>query len=152
MLKRIEPVQPLIEAIARARGEGDVFDFRMHFAGVFQGELGIELQVRKQVGLREEHQGSAVEDAGILEGLVFAFGHAEKDDLRVLAKVVAGRADQIANVLDQQQTRPMKTQFVEVAINHAGIEMARSTCDDLAYREAKAREPSSVIVGLQITR
>jgi hypothetical protein len=55
MLERVEPMEPLIKSFAGARGKGDVFDFRMYLAGIFESEMGAELDVGKQVRFREEH-------------------------------------------------------------------------------------------------
>ena len=56
VLQGVEPVQPLIETIAGNGGKGNVFNFRMNFAGVFEGQVGIELDVGEKIGLREKHQ------------------------------------------------------------------------------------------------
>jgi len=66
--------------LASAGGESYEIDFGMDFASVLVGERGVEIDVREQVGFGEDHQGSAVEDAGILQRLVFAFGNAEEND------------------------------------------------------------------------
>ncbi len=101
VLESVQPMKPLVEAFARPRGESNGFDFRVDLAGVFEGEVGIELDVRKQVGFGKEHERGAVENAGILEGFVFAFGDAQENDFCGFAEVIAGRTNEVANIFHQ---------------------------------------------------
>ena len=50
------------------------------FRAFFEGQFGIEFDMREKVGLGQNHERSEAENAGILEGLVFAFGDAEEHD------------------------------------------------------------------------
>src|ERR1035441_10068726 len=58
--------------------------------------------VREEIRFRDARHGGLREDSGVLERLVFAFGHGEEDDLEVFAEVVRRRADQVADVLDEE--------------------------------------------------
>src|SRR3974390_197831 len=91
-----------------------------------------------------------MEDAGILERLVFAFGDTEKHDFRVLAEVVARRANEVANVLDEQQAGPVEPEFLQMAIDHASIQVARAAGNNLAHGKTEAREAPGIVVGLQV--
>ena len=63
----------------------------------------VELDGRGQVHLGDDGHVGRVEDGRVLERLVLALGHREEDQPQVLAQVEGGRADQVADVLDEQE-------------------------------------------------
>ena len=60
------------------------------------------VDVRQQVHLGDHRDLGAREDRRVLERLVVPLGHRQQRDLEVLAEVVGGRADQVADVLDEE--------------------------------------------------
>jgi len=54
----------------------------------------------------------------------------------VLAEVVAGRAHQVAHVLDEQQIERAEVPAGERAVHHLGVELADCAVDDLLDRGA----------------
>ena len=76
---------------------------RIDAPGVLDGLLDVEVEVGQQVALVEQHQVGGAEHVGILERLVLALGDREDHHLVRLAEIEGGRADEVADVLDQQQ-------------------------------------------------
>lgn len=66
----------------------------------------------------------------------------------MLAEIVARRADQIANIFNEQQAGAVEAEVVEVTLNHAGVEMAGAAGDDLANGKTEAGETPGVVVCL----
>src|SRR5215469_1294200 len=91
-----------------------------------------------------------MENAGILQRLVLALGDTEKNNFCSFTKIVAGWADKVADIFNQQQTRPTKAHFSQMPIDHAGIQVARTSGDDLANWKTVARQPLSIIIGLHV--
>ena len=110
----------------------------------------VEWHIRKQIDLGQDQQRGLVEDGWIFQRLVLAFGHAEQDDLRLFAEVVAGRANQIADVFDEQDVDVFQRPGCERALDHLAVEVADATGDDLLHRKAVACQPPRVVLGLQI--
>ena len=69
------------------------------------GDAGadVEIEMRQQVGLVEQHQVGGGEHVGIFRRLVLALGGRKQHDLVRLAEIERGGADQIADILDEQQ-------------------------------------------------
>ena len=68
-----------------------------------RNSLEVEVEVRQQVDLVDQHQLAGAEHQRVLERLVLALGDRGDHDPRVLADVELGRADEVADVLDHQQ-------------------------------------------------
>ena len=62
----------------------------------------IEIDMRQQIGLVQQHQVGSGKHARIFQGLVFPFGHRQHHDFMRLAKIEGGGADEIADILDEQ--------------------------------------------------
>ena len=57
-----------------------------------------------------------IEDGGVLERLVLSLGHREQDAAQVLAQVVARRADEVADVLDEQEVQEARSQSTSAVL------------------------------------
>src|SRR5208282_6219247 len=98
----------------------------------------------KQVGLEEYRR--------IFKRLVFAFGDAEHHDFGCLAEIVTGGTNQVAYVFDEQKIKVFKTPVGQVALDHACIQMTRTTGCDLLYRKIKSLEPVGIVFRLNVSR
>ncbi len=84
---------------------------------------------------------------GILVGLVVAFGHGGHQDALVRAELEAGRADQVADILDDQQVKVGQIHLGQGAVQHHSVEMALATGVDLDRRRPGRRRPVGVDAG-----
>src|SRR6202007_1267647 len=126
------------------------FHIGMDFAGVFESEVRIKFDMGEKISLGKDHERSAMENTGILEGLVFPFGNAEQHDFRGLAEVVTGGANEIADIFHEEKAGSVKAQFGEMAVDHASVKMAGAAGDDLTNGKTEAGEAPSVVIGLKI--
>ena len=82
--------------------------------------------MRLEIRFRHEQGVGTLKDRGVLDGLVVALGHAQDDDPQMLAQIEAGRADQIADVLDQQYIGRIQVELFNCRRHHRRVEMAGS--------------------------
>jgi len=99
----VQPVQPGVHALACGGRELEDLDGGVHTSGQLDAARDVELHVRQQVGLVEDHQLRGREHVGVLQRLVLALGHRQDRNLGGFAQVPHGGADQVADVLDEQQ-------------------------------------------------
>ena len=71
----------------------------------------LKRHVRQQVYFRDRHKVRFEEDAGILQRLLLTFSDAQQHDLVRLAEIVAGRADQVPDVLDHQEVELIQVEY-----------------------------------------
>src|SRR5271165_5807250 len=122
----------------------------MDASGILAGEVGFERNVGQQVNLGEQHQLGLEEDGRILERLVFAFGGAQQNDLCVFAEVVTGRANQVADVFDDQQVEVLQLPVFKMPADHLGVEVTGTAGGDLLHRKAELGQALGIVLGLQI--
>ena len=96
-----------------------------------EADADVEIEMRQQVGLVEQHEIGGDEHVGIFERLVLAFGHRQHHHLVRLAEVESRRADQIADILDEQQRAWHELQRLEGVADHMGVEVAALAGIDL---------------------
>src|SRR6185369_10306580 len=145
-----EPVHPLIQARAgRAR---DIQDLHagVHFTRICLRLVGIKRHVWKQVDLVQDHQLRFEEDGRILERLVLTLRHTEHHDFESLSQVITSRTYQVPNVLYDQGVEISEIPFGEMLLDHAGVQVTRSACNDLTHRKTESRQAGCVILGLQV--
>ena len=65
---------------------------------MFGGQRKVKIGGLGQIHLGDERHIGAVEDGRILQRLVFAFRGREQDEAEFFAEIIAGRADEIADV------------------------------------------------------
>ena len=88
------PVRALIEHPLHAR---------VHRVEVGEEAVEVEVEVREQVDLVDQHELAGAEHQRVLERLVLALGDRGDHHPRVLADAELGRADEVADVLDHEQ-------------------------------------------------
>ena len=118
--------------------------------GEFDRLVGIEVDIGQQVDLVQQQQVGGGEHVGILERLVLALGHREDHHLARLAEVEGGRADEVADVLDQQQRAVRQRQARQRLGDHLRVEMAALAGIDLQRGDARGANPLGVEVGLLV--
>ena len=74
-------------------------DFRNVVDGLREGEI----KIRQQVDLAEDHNAGGTKNMRIFERFVFTVGDREHHDLGAFAEVEQRRADQIADILDENE-------------------------------------------------
>ena len=90
-----------------------------------------EIDIGRKVDLVDnEHIQTAI-NVGVFVGLVVAFGHGSDKDVGVRAKLESGRADEVADVLDDDQIQILERQLCQRHFDHVGIQMAIATGVDL---------------------
>ena len=93
-----------VDALARARADQHPLARRgAPRRGCSRQLLEVEVQVREQVDLVDQHQLAGAEHQRVLERLVLALGDRGDHHPRVLADPELGRADEVADVLDHEQ-------------------------------------------------
>jgi len=65
--------------------------------------MPVKFSRRCQVRLGDDRHVRSVEDGGILERFIFAFGDGHEHQAEILTEVVGGRANQITDVLDKKE-------------------------------------------------
>ena len=68
----------------------------------------------------------------------------------MLAEIEGGRADQVADVLDEEQHAGRRRQLLQGMAHHVGIEMADPARVDLHRRHAGSADPLGVVLGFLI--
>ena len=102
-----------------ARGRGMT---RARFSSISRE---VDAEHAGEVGLGDEDQVRRLEHHGVLERLVLALGDREDDDVGPLPEVVDGRADQVADVLDEEDVRAVEVEAVERPVEQLRVEVAR---------------------------
>ena len=88
----------------------------------------VEFHGRGEVHFRDDGDVGGVEDRRVFQRLVLAFGDRDQDQAEVFAQIVGGRADEIADVFDEQEI-----QLVEVPVFQGASEPLRLP-GDRAFR------------------
>ena len=83
--------------------------------------------------------------------LIFAFGGGKQDDAQILAEIVVRRADEIADVFDDQHVHLVQIELRRRFGNHVRVQMANCAGGNLNHRDAGALEPGRIVVRGEIT-
>ena len=110
----------------------------------------LKSQARCQIKLADDHRVGLVEHGRIFQRLVLAVGDGEQHDAQVLAQIIAGRADEVADVLDDEEVQPGHIQLLDSAGHHVRFEMADRAGGDLDDRRAGLAQAAGVVVGGQV--
>lgn len=144
------PVEPRRHSITGPRRKAELSDLRIHPAGVCQSAFRIEIDMRLQVDLGEQHQIRRSEHIRVLERLVIALGDREDDHLEGFAEVECCGTHQVADVLDKRHAPRGEGKLVERVPDHMGIEMTATTGVDLHRRHAARPDAIRIVGGLLI--
>ncbi len=119
-----QPVAPRLDSLAGPRAQHDPSRRRdAPDVDVVEQPVEVEVEVRQQVDLVDEHELAGAEHQRVLERLVLALGHRAHHHARVLADPELGRADEVADVLDDQQIDLVERQRRDRRADHVGVEV-----------------------------
>ena len=68
----------------------------------------------------------------------------------MLSEIEAGRADEVADVFDEQQIEPLERQVVQRLVHQVRIEMTGRSRRDLQCRHALRADAGRIVVGFQV--
>jgi hypothetical protein len=105
---------------------------RLGRSNVTAGRDEVEVGGFRRVHPGEDGDVSAVKNRRIFERLVFAFGRGKKHTSKLIAEVVAGRANEIADILDEEEVELIETPVFKGSLDHRGVKMADRASGDLA--------------------
>ncbi len=86
----------------------------------------------------------------IFQRFIFALGDGEHRHLVALTEIEAGRADQIADVLDKHNAAVVQRQALHRIMDHLCVQVTAFAGVDLDRRGAGGADPLGVIHGLLI--
>src|SRR5258705_8174992 len=104
----------------------DTFDVTTSYGEIKVGGLA-------QIHLGHDCHIGAVQDGRILQRLVFAFRSGEQDEAEFFAEVIAGRADEIADIFNKEEIDGVELPSIERCFDHLRIEVADGSGSDLAH-------------------
>jgi hypothetical protein len=87
--------------------------------------------MRQEIQLGDHNDLTCAKRLRVLPRFVIALGRAEQKDPQVFPQFVGRRADQITDVLDEQEVERLVSKFWESTLNQRQLEVARATGRDL---------------------
>src|SRR5262249_29611832 len=103
-----------------------------------------------QVDFADDDDIGGLESGGILEGFVLTFRDGPEDDLEILSEIVSGRANQVADILDEKQFHPVAVERLAGSCHHLGFKVAEGAGSDLHDRRPGSAQSLCVVVGSQV--
>jgi len=97
-----EVLYPLIDPCATDGRGQEYFQVRVDLQRFLAGVLQVKREHRDEVGFGDDQAVGCGESFGIFFGLVVSFRSGEEHAPDVFSQVVAGRADEVADILDEQ--------------------------------------------------
>src|SRR5208283_3769172 len=122
----------------------------MNLLRVLASQRNTERQVGQEINLVQNQKLGAEKHGRILQRLVFAFSHAEDNDLCRFSQVIAGGTDKVANIFDQQHVQIRQIPAGNRFLDHASIEMAGSARGYLQGGKTKTGETNRVVIRLNV--
>lgn len=126
-------------------------DGRIDAPGEPDAGSDIEIEMRQQIRLVEQHQVRCGEHVGIFERLVLALRDRQHDHLVCLAQVEGGGTDEVADTLDEEKPARSQRQMIERVTHHMRVEMAAFAGIDLDRRRAGGADALGIVRGLLVT-
>jgi len=96
------PVQPRFQTITGSGRQLQNLQVGIHPPRIVQALFHIEIHMRQQVGLVQQHQPGGGEHVGVLQWFVLTFCDGQHHHFMRLAEIKIRWADQIADILDEQ--------------------------------------------------
>src|SRR6476659_2765328 len=145
-----QPLEPLIDATLRSdRGTHDP-DGWVDPLGQFDGRRRVEVHMRHQIELAEDHNVSRGKGIRVLDGFVGSLGHGQNDDTLRLAEVETCGTHEVADVLNEENAMLAKRQVRCRVPHRMGIEMATPPGVDLDSRHTDLANAIGVVAGLLV--
>ena len=143
-----------LDALAGPRAHAHPLDARVHGVEEPVEALHREVDVLEQVDLVDDDQLAGAEHERVLAGLVVALGDRGDHDPRVLADVELGGADEVADVLDDQQVDLVERDRRQRGAHHVRVEVAlaaeAAAGVELRDRDVQVGEPVGVERALHV--
>ena len=126
----------------------------MHRVDVGEESVEVDIDMRQQVDLVDDHQLTRAEHQRIFECLVFAFSDGRDHHPMIFADAKLGGTDEIADVFDHEQIELRERQRRQRRSDHVRVEMTLAAEArvgiDLHERDVKHREALRVVVPLNV--
>src|SRR6266446_269069 len=124
--ERCTPFDPMTEGGQTLTCPGryiDDLDLRVDTQRKLDTRPDVEVEIWQQVDFIQQHQIGLGEHVRILQRLVLAFGDRQYDYLMRLTEVDSRRADEIADILDEEKAALIQWQVIERVADHVCVEM-----------------------------
>ena len=109
----------------------------------------VEVDVRQQVDLVQDHELAGAEHQRVLERLVLALGDRRDHHARVLADPELGRAHEVADVLDHEQVDLIQRDRRQRGAHHVRVQMALAAEPDAGLQLGHGHVQRGQPVGVQ---
>ncbi len=110
----------------------------------------IEIQIRKQIGLRQKNRVRPLESQRIFVRFVASVRDADNQKPQTFADGKLRRADQVSHIFDEQNPRLWKFHGVHGIVHERRIEMTRAECIDLRRRDAFSAQRLRIDIRLDV--
>ena len=108
--------------------------------------LPVELDRRGQIHFRDDCNVGAVENCGVLEGLILTLRDRDQYESEILAEIIGGRTYQVPHILDKKEIKLVEIPRLEGVLDHSRFEMTECTRGDLLDRSLAAGQPCRIVI------
>ena len=147
-----QPRAPGVDAFTGTSARRDDGCLGVDRAEIGEEQIEVEVEVWEQVDLVDHHHIDRPKHHRILERLLLAFGDGVHHRPRVLADVKLGRADQVADVLDDQQVELVERKAGETGTDHDRVEVAFAAETGARVHERDLSAETVELVGVDAGR
>ena len=105
-----QPIDPAHHAFAGPGRDLQHGDVRIDRPRMLDAAADIEVEMRQEIDLGQDHHARGGKGVRIFQRLVVSLGHREDRDFVRLAEIEAGRANQVADILDEQDRIALERQ------------------------------------------
>ena len=116
----------MVDSVAGFGRDRDDLGFGVAQMDVPFTAFDVEIKVGHHVHLVDDDEVADGEHEGVLEGFVVAFGHGEDHRVTGRAGVELGRANEVADILKDDEVRLFEVEVIESLAGHLRIEMAHA--------------------------
>src|SRR5712692_2855660 len=151
--ERCTPFDPMTEGGQTLTCPGryiDDLDLRVDTQRKLDTRPDVEVEIWQQVDFIQQHQIGLGEHVRILQRLVLAFGDRQYDYLMRLTEVDSRRADEIADILDEEKAALVQWQVIERVADHVCVEMTAPASVYLDCRSTCYADATGIVRGLLV--
>ena len=110
----------------------------------------VEVEMRQQVDLGQDHHARGGKSVRIFQRLVVSLGHREDRHFQRLAEIEAGRTNEVADILDEQDRVALERQALERVPDHMRVEVTAAAGIDLKRGHARGADTRGIERGLLV--
>ena len=147
---RDQELAPGFHSFARARGHFEDGGMMANPMEIGEGLLTLKPSGPRQIHFGQDRHVSGVEHGRVLERFIFSLGRREQDYPEVLSQVVNRGADQVADVLDDQDIQGIQVQLLDRPSHHLRLQMANRSRRDLNHGHSGGPKPFGIVVRGQV--